>query len=267
MSRNMEQVQVKGVARPTGAQAIDRAAGLLRQVVDATDPVSFSELTISSGLAKSTTSRILLALERNGLVRREPSGAFRPGDAFIRYALRANTESDLAAVARPYLERLGALTRETINLGVLHGSMVEQIAQVDSRYVLGGTNWLGRSEPLHCTALGKVLLAYGAGELPPGRLSRLTERTITRRSELEADLSEVRRRGWAVTDEELEAGLVAVAAPLHAGGRASIAAISVSGPSSRLASSRLTEVASQCMAEANALSAALGHRPQRAGAA
>ena len=46
--------------------------------------------------------------------------------------------------------------------------MVEQIAQVDSRYVLGGTNWLGRSEPLHCTALGKVLLAFGAAELPPG---------------------------------------------------------------------------------------------------
>ena len=107
MSRNMEHMRGNGVARPTGAQAIDRAACLLRQVVDAPDPVTFTELTTSSGLAKSTTSRILLALERNGLVRREPSGAFKPGDAFIRYALHANTESDLVAIARPYLDRLG----------------------------------------------------------------------------------------------------------------------------------------------------------------
>jgi len=263
----MEQMQGNAVARPTGAQAIERAARLLRQVVDAPDSVTFTELATSSGLAKSTTSRILLALERNGLVRREPSGAFRPGGAFVRYALRANTESDLVSLSRPYLERLGALTRETINLGVVHGSMVEQIAQVDSRYVLGGTNWLGRSEPLHCTSLGKVLLAFGAADLPAGRLSRLTPRTITRRAALEADLSEVRRRGWALTDEELEAGLVAVAAPVHSGGRAAVAAISISGPASRLGSSRLTEVAAQCMAEANALSAVLGHRPQRAGAA
>src|ERR1035438_1323392 len=115
MSRKMEQVLVAGVTRPTGSQAIDRAASLLRQVVDASDSVTFTELATSSGLAKSTTSRILSALERNGLVRRETSGAFKPGDAFVRYALRANTESDLVGVARPFLERLGELTRETVN--------------------------------------------------------------------------------------------------------------------------------------------------------
>ena len=253
--------------RPTGSQAIDRAASLLRQVVDATDSVTFTELATSTGLAKSTTSRILLALERNGLIRREAGGAFRPGDAFVRYALRGNAETDLIGVARPNLERLGELTGETVNLGVVHQGMVEQIAQVDTRYVLGGTNWLGRSVPLHCTALGKVLLASGAAALPAGRLARLTPRTITRRSELEADLSEVRRRGYAVTDEELEPGLIAVAAPVHRDGASAVAAISVSGPSTRFSPSRLAEVAAQCMAEANVLSAVLGYRPQREGAA
>lgn len=267
MSRNMEQTQVGAATRPTGSQAIDRAAGLLCKVVDATDPVTFTELAHSSGLAKSTTSRILLALERNGLIRREASGAFRPGDAFVRYALRSSAETDLVGVARPFLERLGKLTRETINLGVVHGAMVEQIDQVDSHYVLGGTHWVGRSEPLHCTALGKVLLASGAAELPAGRLHRLTPRTITRRSVLEADLAEVRRRGYGLTDEELEPGLVAIAAPVYRQGRAAVAAISVSGPSTRLGPDRLAEVASQCMAEANALSSLLGYRPQRKGAA
>jgi IclR family acetate operon transcriptional repressor len=267
MSRKMEQGELSAVTRPTGSQAIDRAAGLLRQVVDAAGSVTFTELANSSGLAKSTTSRILLALERNGLVRREAGGAFRPGAAFVRYALRSNSATDLVGLARPYLERLGELTRETINLGVVHGTMVEQIAQVDSHYVLGGTNWLGRSEPLHCTALGKVLLAFGAAEVPPGRLARLAPKTITRRSVLEVDLSEIRRRGYALADEELEPGLVALAAPIRREGHTAVAAISVSGPSTRLGPSRLNEVAAQCMAAANTLSAVLGHRPQREGAA
>jgi DNA-binding IclR family transcriptional regulator len=267
MFRKMEQVHVSATTRPTGSQAIDRAASLLRQVVDSTDPVTFTELTTSTGLAKSTTSRILSALERNGLIRRDGSGAFRPGDAFVRYALRSNTETDLIGVARPYLDRLGEITGETINLGVVHKGMVEQIAQVDSRYVLGGTNWLGRSEPLHCTALGKVFLASGAAVLPAGRLARLTLKTITRRSALEANLSEVLRRGYALADEELEPGLVAIAAPVRRDGRAAIAAISVSGPSTRFGPSRLAEVAAQCMAEANSLSAVLGYRPQEEGAA
>jgi len=263
----MEQMQVGGATRPTGSQAIDRAAGLLNLVVDAAGSVTFTELVASSGLARSTTSRLLLALERNGLVYREPSGAFRPGDAFVRYAVRANTESDLVALARPFLERLGEMTHETINLGVARHAMVEQIAQVDSRYVLGGTNWLGRSEPLHCTALGKVLLAYGAAELPKGRLARLTGTTITRRSVLEEELSKVRRRGYAVTDEELEPGLVAIAAPVQRDRSRAIAAISVSAPSTRLGPSRVAEVAAQCMAEAGALSGILGYRPLSQGAA
>jgi DNA-binding IclR family transcriptional regulator len=267
MSRKMEQSQVGSLNRPTGAQAIDRAAGLLCKVVDAPDPVTFTELATASGLAKSTTSRILLALERNGLIRREASGAFRPGDAFVRYALRSSAESDLVGVSRPFLERLGELTRETINLGVAHNAMVEQIAQVDSHYVLGGTNWVGRSEPLHCTALGKVLLAFGAAELPDGRLHRLTPRTITRRTVLYGDLAEVRRRGYALTDEELEPGLVAVAAPVYREGRVVVAAISVSAPSTRLGPARIVEVAAQCISEANALSGLLGYRPQRKGAA
>jgi len=267
MSRKVEQVQVNGVSRPTGSQAIDRAASLLKQVVDSAESVTFTELAASTGLAKSTTSRILTALERNGLIRRESTGAFRPGDTFVRYALRGNAETDLTGIARPYLERLGELTWETINLGVVNGGMVHQIAQVDSRYVLGGTNWLRRSVPLHCTAIGKVLLASGAAVLPMGRLERLTPKTITSRAALDADLSEVRRLGYALTDEELETGLVAVAAPVYREGGAAVAAISVSGPSTRFSSSRLAEVAAQCMAEANALSAVLGYRTKREGAA
>jgi IclR family transcriptional regulator, acetate operon repressor len=275
---------------PNGTQAVDRAARLLVHVVHCPEPVTFTELTAASGLAKSTTSRLLMALERNGLVQRDTRGRFRPGEVFVSYAWRGGAEAGLITVAQPFLERLGDATGETINLGVASRGMVEQIAQVDSTYLIGGTNWVGLSVPLHCAALGKVLLAYGAAPLPPGRLVRRTARTITSRDALQADLAEVRRRGYAVTNEELEPGLVAVAAPVYRGGGTPggsggssprdgtaggsggssprdgtvVAAMSVSGPATRLTAKRVPAIAAQCVAEASALSAVLGYQQQRA---
>ncbi len=249
------------VTSPTGTQAVDRAAQLLREVVRCGDPVTFTELTAATGLAKSTTSRLLMALERGGLVRRDSRGRFRPGEMFVRYAWRGGPEAGLVGIARPFLDRLGAATGETVNLGVASNGMVEQIAQVDSTYLIGGTNWVGLSVPLHCAALGKVLLAYGAAQLPPGRLGHRTARTITSRAALQASLAEVRRHGYALTDQELEPGLIAVAAPVYSGGSAVVAALSVSGPASRLTRTRIHDVAAMCVTQATALSAVLGHQP------
>ena len=162
------------MATPTGTQAVDRAVRLVTEVVHAPDSVTFTELAAATGLAKSTTSRLLVALERGGLVRRDDDGRFRPGDVFVRYAWRGGAEAGLIEVARPFLDRLGAQTGETVNLGVARDGLVEQVAQVDSKYLIGGTNWVGRPVPLHCAALGKVLLAYGAAQLPPGRLEART---------------------------------------------------------------------------------------------
>ena len=250
------------VTSPNGTQAVERAAQLLIHVARHRDPVTFTELTETSGLAKSTTSRLLTALERNGLVRREQDGRFRPGEVFVSYACRGGAEADLVGVAQPFLDRLGEQTGETVNLGVPRGGgMVEQIAQVDSTYLIGGTNWVGMSVPLHCAALGKVLLAYGAAPLPPGRLEARTSRTLTSRAALEENLRQVRRCGYAVTDGELEPGLVAVAAPVFRDGAVVVAALSVSAPASRLTPGRIPAVAAQCAATALGLSEVLGHRP------
>jgi IclR family transcriptional regulator, acetate operon repressor len=250
------------VSNPSGTQAVDRAARLLTEVVHSPESVTFTELAAATGLAKSTTSRLLLALERNGLIRRDDHGRFRPGEVFIRFAWRGGAEAGLTAVAQPYLSRLGEATGETVNLGVERDGLVEQIAQVDSGYLIGATNWLGRPVPLHCAALGKVLLACGAAQLPPGRLERRTPRTLTSRAALEADLAAVRRHGFAITDGELEPGLVAVAAPVFRDGGIVVAALSVSGPATRLTPDRVAEVAAKCAAEAHSLSRALGHRPE-----
>ena len=257
------------VSSPNGTQAIDRAAMLLAQVVHGSEPVSFTELTAACGLAKSTTSRLLMALERHQLVRRDGDGRFWPGELFVRYAWRGTAGADLIAVAQPFLARLGEQTAETINLGIAAraggggagsdtGMAVQQISQVDSRYMIGGTNWVGLAVPLHCSALGKVLLAFGAATMPAGPLEARTARTITTRAGLAAELAAVRERGYAVTDEELEPGLVAVAAPVFAGGVAAIAAISVSAPAVRLTADLIPATAAACVGAADALSTMLG---------
>src|SRR5438552_14562320 len=93
------------VSCPNGTQAVDRAARLLTEVVHAPGSVTFTELAAATGLAKSTTSRLLLALERNGLVRRDDAGRFRSGEMFVRFAWQGGAEAGLIEVARPHLTR------------------------------------------------------------------------------------------------------------------------------------------------------------------
>ena len=252
------------MSHPNGTQAVDRAARLLSEVVHAADPVSFTELAEVTGLAKSTTSRLLLALERNHLVRRDDHGRFLPGEMFVSFAWRGGADTSLVAVAQPFLDRLGKATGETVNLGVAAGSTVEQIAQVDCTYLIGGTNWIGRPVPLHASGIGKVLLAYGAAKLPNGDLARCTDKTITSEAALRAELASVRARGYAITDEELEPGLIALAAPVYGFDGAVVAALSVSAPAARMTRDRLTVAAGHCVAEAAGLSAVLGYRQRAA---
>ena len=252
------------MSNTNGTQAVDRAARLLSEVVHAPDPVTFTELSEVTRLAKSTTSRLLLALERNHLVRRDDHGRFLPGEMFVSFAWRGGADTSLVAVAQPFLDRLGRATGETINLGVAAGHVVEQIAQVDCAYLIGGTNWVGRPVPLHASGLGKVLLAYGTAKLPPGELEKCTGRTITNEAALRVELAAIRARGYAVTDEELEVGLIAFAAPVFRYDGAVVAAMSVSAPVSRMTSQAAANAARRCVDEAAGLSAALGHRPRTA---
>jgi IclR family transcriptional regulator, acetate operon repressor len=257
---------------PNGTQAVDRAAQLLRAVVLRPDAVTFTELTAATGLSRSTTSRLLLALHRNGLIRRDSRGGYLPGEMFAAYASRGSAESSLISISQPFLDQLADETGETINLGVARpGGVIEQIAQVNSRYLIGGTNWVGLCVPAHCSALGKILLAHDAVQLPPGPLERRTARTIVSQAALDADLAVARNRGYAVTLEELEPGLVAIAAPVYRGGDSGgppvVAALSVSGPATRLTREEVPVAAASCVAAATAMSVILGYRPERQGAA
>jgi len=225
----------------TGTQAVDRATSLLIAIINAPKPPLLSELARELKLPKSTTSRILGALERQGLIRRDRDGAYLGGDVLMRFASTQNQDSTLVNKMRPVLENLAAKTSESVNLAVPGNNELKLIDQVDGQYLLGATNWVGRHVPYHASALGKVLLAFGAAQIPSGALQGKTSRTITSRAQLSKELEKVRKSGFAIIDNELEDGLVAVATPVFGPTGLVVAAISISGPDARISKDDLNK--------------------------
>ena len=252
----------------TGTQAIDRAAELLVRVVESDDAPSVGELAEASGLPKSTTSRLLSELERQGLLQRDGQrAALLPGPVLLRYARRERTDPDLIELTADTLDRLAAYSGETVNLAVASSVGVEQLDQRDSRHYLGSTNWVGRRVPFHATAAGKVFLAYATVDLPAGPLERVTDATIVLRSALETELADVRKRGFASTTDELEPGLWAVAAPVFGVDGSAVAALTISGPTVRLRAGMLEGLAVELIREAETVSSRLGQPHLTKGAA
>jgi IclR family transcriptional regulator, acetate operon repressor len=238
-----------------GTQSIDRAGEMLARLLDSDEPMSLRELAEAADLPKSTASRLLSALERHGLVHQNGErGKLEPGPAILRFAHRGGVERHLVELSETALEALSEISDETVNLSVPSPHGVDHLAQVDGRHFLGAGQWVGRRTDYHCTANGKIFLAFGAAELPPGRLARLTADTVVSRAALDEELEVVRRDGYASAIDELEDGLSAIAAPVRVPGGAVIAALSISGPTLRLNHARVQELAPALCEHANALS-------------
>jgi DNA-binding IclR family transcriptional regulator len=223
------------VAEPasSGTQALDRAVQLVASVVQATEPLSFADIQESNGLAKSTTSRMLAALERGGLLERDEAGGYGAGSLFWLYAARHDPWEELVRLARPVMEQVGGDTQESVHLSVIRGDQVVQVAQVDSRYLLGTRDWTEVEVPSHASALGKVFYAWSVLAMP-ARPEKLTPSTITSKAGLERDAEQTRRRGYAITVDELEMGLTGIAVPVRGARGDIVAALGISGPTGRL---------------------------------
>jgi DNA-binding IclR family transcriptional regulator len=241
-----------------GTQAVDRAAALIDLIVRADAPLTFTELSDETGLARSTTSRLLAALERTDLVERDAAGRYVAGPLFALHAALHSPWPQVARLARPVLEEVGRHTGETVHLGIARGVDVVHIAQVESTYLLSAPDWNQVDVPPHCSSLGKVLYAFGCLPLPPEPLARRTDRTVATREDLVRELQAIRRQGYATTVDELETGLTAIAAPVS-GRDGVIAAIGVSGPTARL-EDRLDQVGRLLIDQAGRLAAHLGHK-------
>jgi DNA-binding IclR family transcriptional regulator len=235
----------------------ERTAHVLAVVLERS-PQTVTELAEAVELTAVEVVPLVEALTRYDLLAWDPHGV-RPGTAALRFARSGIGREDLVELAQPSMRRLAEESGETANLILPRPAGTEAIAQVDGRHLLGATNWIGRELGLHCTAAGKVFLAFGAAELPDGELEPVTATTMTDRERLRRELEAVRDQGYATIVDELELGLSAVGAPVRDRGGAVVAALTASGASLRLAPQRLRLLGRVCLEQAHALSTRLGH--------
>jgi IclR family transcriptional regulator, KDG regulon repressor len=275
-----EPARPEGPPRPRGpaapakrryvVAAVARALGILENVDGGMRGTGITELSRRLGLGKSTVHRLCATLEHHGYLVRDPgTGRYRLSLRVFQIGSHALDALDLPARAMPELEALGAATEETVHLAVLDGAEVIFIGKVESPRPLRLYSQVGRRCPAHCTAVGKVLLAYaGAGQRGGGAgrpLKRYTPRTLTSAPALERELDEVRRRGYATDEEEFEEGIRCIAGPVRDYRGRVIAALSVSVPAGRLPRSRTASLTDQILDAARRVSEALGHPTAPAG--
>jgi DNA-binding IclR family transcriptional regulator len=224
-----------------------------------------AEAAKATGLSRSATYRIADRLRGWGFLEANPATeALRLGSEAVRLGMAALTSLEVTRLAPPHLRRLADQTKETVNLAVVDGDEVVYIDKEEGTLAVKMSAQLGSRRPLHCTALGKAYLAALAPEELEARLAglelaRFTAATITDPAALGAELERVRRRGWAVDDEEVEEGVYCLGAAVRDHRRLAVAAISVAGPAYRLRA-RADQLGSQVAETAAAISRRLGHR-------
>jgi DNA-binding IclR family transcriptional regulator len=241
-------------------QSVERAIDLLRAVAGSGGSETAPVLADRCGLNRSTTWRILATLEHHGLVDRDPdTNRYSVGHAVVQLA-GASGYDGLARRAHPLLRRLADATGETVNLAIPHRLELIYVSQVQAPHVMT-TNWLGRAVALHATSTGKAFLAWLPAEERAVALEEplkaYTDTTTTAAAALEAELRDVRRRGYAASRGELEPGLWGVSAAALDRRKRPAAVISVWGPESRMRTNGFGPLGEAAAAIADELSARL----------
>jgi DNA-binding IclR family transcriptional regulator len=244
-------------------QALDRAFAVLDLLGESEMPIGLAQVASSLQLHKSTAHRFLMVLERHRMVERTGSGKFRLGLRLFDFGNRAIEQYDLRDRAQPHLRRLVAETEETAHLCILEQTRVIYIDKIEPARSVRMITRIGSSNPVHCTSVGKAILAFLPEEriadiLRRTRFERLTHRTIATPEALRVEIEKTRRRGYAVDDEELEEGLRCIAVPILDAQRLPVAAVSVSGPSFRVTAQKLPAIANQLLQCVRGISVDMG---------
>jgi DNA-binding IclR family transcriptional regulator len=258
--------------RMPGTQAVIRALRIVRAFTDERPEWSLADLSRELSISKPSAFRLLSALEEGRLLSRAgPAAAYRLGPGAIELGARAQRTNSVVSAARPELEALTRATGETSSVEILAGAETLILDEVQGGHLIGTSPSVGTRWPAHAASTGKVLLAAAAAEDPGfvrefvraagGRLSRLTPRTVSSATKLAAQLAQVTRQGYSTAVDELEAGYVAIGAPVRRHDGRVIAAISVGGPTSRFPAARIRTLGAQVREAADRISQRLGWWP------
>ncbi len=246
-------------------RSLDKALQVLHLLARVEDDIELGELAAQAHLPKSTLVRLLATLKGRSFVYQDPTTRrYRLGWGLIHLGKAAERQFDLGKVIRPFLEQLARETGETASLAILDGDHAVYIAQVVSHNIIKGVPPTGSALDLHCTAVGKTLFSFLPEEtferlVRERGLPRRTANTIVNAARLRKELAQVRQQGFAVDDEEAEPGGRCVAAPVYDAQGRVVAAISITGPTSRLTLERLGEYSEVVRGVAARASSALGY--------
>ena len=238
-------------------QSLDRAIALLK-LVAAGDGLSLTEVSQAAALPASTAYRMLTTLAAHGLVEFTSHDqhwligieSFRLGSAFLR-------RRKLAEQGRAIIQALMMESGETANLAVSDGDAVVFVSQVETHEAIRAFFRPGTRSPLHCSGIGKAILAHGT--VPPRlKLERFTARTLTTRVALQAELNTTRARGFAIDDEERNAGMRCVAAAVFNEFGEPVGGVSVSGPTVRMDDAKIARLGPRVREAARRLTEAMG---------
>lgn len=269
VERNEEKA---GKGRPTDPyqlQSLDRAVSVLDLLGESEGPLGLADVCERMDLHKSTAHRALMVLERCGLIERTPENRFRLGLKLYELGTRAVEQIDLRARVHPWFRRLSAQVGETVHLGVLQKTSVVYLDKVEpSNRRVWLSSRIGTSNPVYCTAMGKAMMAFLPAEMQTEimgkiRFVRYTHRTLMTPEALMRSLERVRKRGYAIDDEEVEEGVRCIGAPILNEAGHPMAAVSVSGPTSRITQQSVPGIAEHLMRCCREISGSLGVKERR----
>jgi len=246
-------------------QVLERAVDILQLLSQESGELSAGEVAVRLSLHKSTLHRLLTVLDQHRLIRRNAeTGRYTLGLRLFEFGTRAVRGLQLHDQAQPHLDQLARETGETAHICVFDNVEMVSVAYAEGHRSLRMPATVGRRTPAYCSAVGKAVLAYLPGaaldEVLARPLRAWTEKTLVTREALLADLRQVRIRGYAVDNEEIEKGLRCIGGPVWNYSGEVVAALSVAGPAFRITRTRVPAMARAVMATAHRLSAELGYR-------
>lgn len=231
--------------------------------------LQLKEVAEKTAINKSTAYRVLAHLEHEGYVFRDSAGAYAIGVRLARLGSGASYQTTMRKISRPALEELARITGETVSLAVFEGREVLYLDVMESAHTFRQVSQIGMRHPLYCTALGKAMLAFYPEQEQKYLISgidfkRFTPHTITRAANLRKELTLIRQRGYSLDNEEVYLGSRCVGAPILDASDRVVAALSVSGPTTRVTRDRIPTFAAaarQAAAEVSTNLAVAGQNP------
>ena len=247
-------------------QSIDRALTIIEVLSDYNDGLGITEISSLVNLHKSTVHRLLSTLIHKGyVVQEEESSKYKITFKLFELGSKKVHKLDLLKISRPYTKMLMESVNEVVHLIIREETDIVYIDKVEANNTISMASRIGKRNPMYCTATGKAILAYLPEEeihevWNKSKIVKLTKNTNTDFILFKKELQEVKKNGYAIDDEENEIGVKCVGAPIFNIKGEVVAAISVTGPVTRITDDKIDFISNEVMKCTNQISKEMGYK-------